>query len=297
MSLRAVIELATTQHGVITVEQAGQAGLPTTTLRRVIAREGWRRLQRGVFALPASQATFAQACQAVLLAAGPNAVLCRRSAGHLFGLLPEPSVVEVFLPESERSPGLHGASVHRTRTLRPGDVVTVDGLRVTSPTRTAIDLAAVLQPEQLRVFLIDGQQRRLLTLDRVDRRVARIGPVRGIGTVRRLVWELHPEQCDSILEVRVRALIRESGLPAPDPSPYPVVVRGRTLHVDIAWPSRRLALEVDGRGHHSSHRQLDTDHRRTNALILAGWRVMRVGWQRLELDPSGFLAELRAAIG
>jgi len=295
-ALRIALELAASQGGVISVDQAIQAGLARSTMRGIVRRQGWRRLHRGVYLLPGAEWGFRQECQAALLAAGPKSVLCRRTVAHIFGLLPKPPFIEVFLPLSERAPALAPVRVCRTGTLRPADLAEMDGLRVTTPTRTVIDLAAVLQPPELRAVLIEAQQKRLITLDRVDRRIDGLGPVRGIGVVRRLVWELHPERCDSILEHRVRALIRGAGLPTPAPQPWPVPAGGRSLRIDIAWPAKRLGLEVDGLAYHSGHADLDRDHRRGNALVLAGWRILRVGWHRVEIDAEGFLADLRAGL-
>lgn len=296
MTLRDLMLLGTQQHGVVSLEQALASGVSRSTLQRLAAREGWRRLQRGVYLLPGADRGLRQECQGALLAAGEHAVLCRRTAAHLYGLLPPPAVVELFLPLAERAPGLTGVRVCRTRTLNTADLAFMDGLRATTPTRTVIDLAAVLEPPELRAVLISARQRRLVDLDRLGRRSEQIGPVRGIGVVRRLLRELHPEWCDSILEERVRDLVRQAGLPPPHPKPFPVETPGRRLHVDIAWPSRRVGIEVDGFAYHSSHAAMERDHRRANALLLAGWRILHVGWQRVESDADTFVAELRAAI-
>lgn len=291
------MELAARQHGVVTVEQAVGLGLSRSTFQRLAQREGWRRIHRGVYLLPGVERTVLQDCQAALLAAGPDSVLCRRTAGSLHGLLPVPPVVELFLPDTERAPVLRGVRVARTRTLLPSDLTVVQGLTVTHAARTAVDLAAVIEPPDLRAYLIGGRQRRLVNLEWVERRAREIGRVRGVGVVKRLAWELHPEHCDSVLEAICRELIRQAGLAVPHAAPYAVRVGGgRVLHIDIAWPEHRVGVEVDGLSYHAGHREMDRDHRRSNALVLAGWRILHVGWHRLERDPEGFLAELRALL-
>lgn len=296
-NLRGLFEIADAQHGVISIDQAERLGIARSSVHDVVHREGWTKLHRGIYLIRGTPRGFRQEAQAALLALGPTAVLCRRTAAHLFGLVAEPEVVEVFIPQEERTRGLRGVRVYRTRTLRLDDLATVDGLRTTAPGRTMIDLAAVLEPPTLRAVLIEARQRRLVDLDRLDRRVAEMGPVRGIGVIRRLIWELHPEQADSILEARARGVIRSAGLPPPAPAPVRVRAGGRTLHVDIGWPAKRVGVEVDGFGYHSSRADLERDHRRANALALAGWTILHVGWERLESDTAGFVTELRAALG
>lgn len=55
-----------------------------------------------------------------------------------------------------------------------------------------------------------------------------------------------------------------------------VVIDGVPVHVDLHLPAFRVAIEVDGRYRHGSEKQLERDTRKTQALVAAGYRVMRV---------------------
>lgn len=289
----ALVDLAHTQHGVVSRAQAAALGVAASTLSDQLLRHRWRRIHPGVFALPGSPQTFRQLVAAALVAAGPAAIACRRTAAHLLGCWPEPEFVELFVPLKQRPPRLRGVRVARTGSLRPRDRSKRDDLRLTTAPRTMIDLAAVVQPSVLRAVLIDARQRRLITYPRVAESLKGLGPLRGIGELRRLLWELDPERCDSVLEALVRELLRRHGIREPHPGPFPVQAGSRTLHVDIAWPGRRVAIEVDGFAYHSKRSELDRDARRHNLLVLAGWRVLRVSWDRVEDDPDGFVREVQ----
>jgi len=289
-------ELALSQHGVVSRSQAAKMGIGAATLHRRVQEQGWRRAYPGVFVMPGAEASFAQRAQAALLVAGPDAVICRRSAAHFLGLLPQPDVIEMFIPLHEKSRHFAGVRCCRTGTLAPRDLTTVRGIRCTTGTRTVIDLAAVVEPLQLRKTLIDARQRRLLNLDQLKGRMAHLGPVRGIGVLKRQLWELEDDRCDSILEDRVRRLLRAAGLPRPHPEPLPVQTAKRVLTVDIAWQRLRVGIEVDGHAYHSSRSDLDRDHRRLNALTLQGWKILRVGWDRVEEDSETFVAEVRSLL-
>lgn len=290
-------DLAQSQHGVISREQAESVGIDPSTLHRQVTARGWRREFPGVFALPAVPRTFAQRAQATVLAAGPEAVVCRRSAAHLLGLLPAPELVEIFVPLHCQARHLPGVRCCRTGTLLPSDLTKLGTIPATTGPRTLIDLAAVVDSVQLRKTLIDARQRRLVTLDRLSRQLEQLGPLRGIGVLRHLVWELADERCDSILEQRVRSLLRTGGLPRPHPEPLAIPMPGRVLHIDIAWPERKVGVEVDGQAFHSSRADLERDHRRLNLLTLHGWKILRVGWGRVEEDPEAFLGEVRLLVG
>jgi very-short-patch-repair endonuclease len=78
----------------------------------------------------------------------------------------------------------------------------------------------------------------------------------------------------------------------------PVVVAGQRFEIDVAFPERRLAIEVDGFAYHSGDERFQRDRTRQNALIAAGWQVLRFTWADLTERPHevvGRVAQLLAA--
>ncbi len=71
----------------------------------------------------------------------------------------------------------------------------------------------------------------------------------------------------------------------------------RRWRFDLAWPARRLAVEVDGGqwmaggGRHNT----DADREKLNAAAIAGWRVLRYSPRQLR-DISRVSEEIRAAL-
>jgi very-short-patch-repair endonuclease len=66
--------------------------------------------------------------------------------------------------------------------------------------------------------------------------------------------------------------------------------------IDIAFPGARLAIEVDGWAWHSDAERFRADRSRHNALVNAGWRVLRFTWHDLTGQPDRVIAEIRAAL-
>jgi very-short-patch-repair endonuclease len=66
--------------------------------------------------------------------------------------------------------------------------------------------------------------------------------------------------------------------------------------LDLAFPGARVLVEVDGWAHHRDLPAFRRDQERQNALVLAGWTVLRVNRHDLEADPDGVLATIRAAV-
>lgn len=78
---------------------------------------------------------------------------------------------------------------------------------------------------------------------------------------------------ESPMETRLRWLLIQAGLPRPEVQVRLYNASARFVgRVDLYYPEARLALEYDGGNHRE--RMVDDD-RRQNALVNAGYRVLR----------------------
>lgn len=161
--------------------------------------------------------------------------------------------------------------------------------------RALLDAAARASRTRLRERLIDGRQRRLLTIAEVAARAAWSHGTPGRGRLLAACRDVDTSGADSVLVAEVERRLRAVGFHL-DVPPRRVEVPGRMLHPDLTVAGLPVAIEVDGFGTHSSRRSLDTDQRKHNAYALAGWIVLRVGWTRLADDWDGFVRELRHAV-
>ena len=115
-------------------------------------------LHRGVYAVGHRPPSPLATAIAAVLACGPDAVLSHRSAAALWRIMPRwPATPEVTTPSKHRLPGIH---VHRSP---HADATIHYGIRVTTPSRTPVDLADVLPPKRLTRALNEAQVHRLVT--------------------------------------------------------------------------------------------------------------------------------------
>jgi very-short-patch-repair endonuclease len=80
-------------------------------------------------------------------------------------------------------------------------------------------------------------------------------------------------------------------LPLPTPN-LAVVVDGQLRLLDVAWGDFMIDLEFDGFDPHMVRDVFDDDRVRQNALVAAGWTVLRVTSRMLEQDPGGLVAKI-----
>jgi very-short-patch-repair endonuclease len=272
---RALSGLAAEQHSLFTRRQALDLGLTARQLGSRLADGVVRRVHRGVYAFASSAATFEQSVMAACLAVGGVAShRCAAALWELRGM--EPSIVEVTVL-SRRTPQLDGVVVHRTIDLAPADIRRRQAIPVVSPARTLLDLGGVA-PRQLEAALDDALIRGLLSLPFLERFLQRSGrrgrP--GTGALRSLVMERLDGKgsTESPLEDELASLLRRHGLPEPLRG-YRLVIQGRTVRLDLAYPVVKLSLEADGRRWHSSRADFQRDRTRANLLAAEGWTVLR----------------------
>lgn len=98
---------------------------------------------------------------------------------------------------------------------------------------------------------------------------------------------------ESPLETAIRLALHDAGVPAPEPQYEVRTDDGYVIaRLDLAWPTRRLALEADGKEPHRQLRPVYTDRWRTNALV--GWQLVRFTWHDVLRRPAYVVATVRA---
>ena len=256
------------------------------------AARPWRRdlrvASRGV-RVPWGEAQPLHHTCALLTGLTPGTVCCLGTAALLWGC-PLPLALQNDLSihlakiAGGSRPVRKGIAGHKMM-LRPTDVGELDGVPVTTPARTWLDLASILGLEDLVVaadHFICSQSRSfgprkeaLCPLNELHRQGLANPGARGIRTARRAL-ELCRVGSDSAPETRLRLAIGRLALPEPV---LGHVVLDRTgwelAWPDLAFPDFKVAGNYDGR-HHLQERQRESDIRRDESLAAIGWTSVTV---------------------
>ena len=111
------------------------------------------------------------------------------------------------------------------------------------------------------------------------------------------VLRLVDARSGSVLESVSRVLFAEAGLPPPLTQFEVRRLDGRLLgRVDFAWLDHRLVVETDGYAFHADRERYRSDRRRTNALVIDGWQVLRFSWEDVMHAPESVVEAVRAAL-
>jgi hypothetical protein len=262
--------------------------------RSELRSTAWRRLFEDVYVcscVPDTHATRAIAAAGTLL---PGAVVSGRSAAVLWGLdvAGERDDVELTVPPGARVTAARGVRVRR-RALAADAVTRRDGVPVTTPVATALDLAAGEAVVDEAVVLVDRLVGRGLTTVTEVRAAAATATGPGSRHARRVV-ALADGLAGSPQETRLRLLFQRSPLPRPVAQHVVRDAAGFVARVDFGWPEQRVAVEYEGRWH-GERQQVAQDRRRLNRLTAAGWTVVFVTAEDLA-EPALLLARVAAAL-
>jgi len=137
-------ERAKLQHGLLTRQDLLAIGYGRRSIQHRVAKGRLHLVTRGVYAVGWQQLTPKRRWMAAVLACGEGAVLSHRSAATLWGMTAgDRGAVDVSVRRrcEHRRVGIRA----RSRPSLPDEDVTVrDGIPVTTPARTLLDLATVV---------------------------------------------------------------------------------------------------------------------------------------------------------
>jgi predicted transcriptional regulator of viral defense system len=164
--LRGLEATAYHQHGYFTTSQARERGISSQLLSHYVRRNRFERVRRGLYRLPGFPRPEDDEMREKWMAVGAEkAVLSHQSALALLDLSDNiPNAVHLLLGRRYR--GLRrppGVVIHTRPDEEEVDTVWREGLRLTPPARTLVDVAGELQPEQLEMAVRQALGRGLLT--------------------------------------------------------------------------------------------------------------------------------------
>jgi hypothetical protein len=270
-----------------TQREAEKIGVSRDELRLLVATDKVRRLQRGAYVAAGVDDTLELRAEAVAKLMPYGTVVCGRTAAWLWGVdalamsstgtLPPIDVMGSAGSARSRRDDTSG----RTGPLLDSDVVELSGVLVTTPARTAADLARLLaRPDALAA--LDA----LMGLPEMSRELVadvlgRFARYRGVIQARELV-DLADPRAESPQESRARLRCVDAGFPCPEPQIDVFDETGDLLaRLDMGWRELLRAMEFDGDEGHSTPAQQAHDQARRERVERRGWGLAIVTSQHV----------------
>jgi very-short-patch-repair endonuclease len=282
----AVRALLARQDGLITVAQAVRRGLPERTLRRW-TQHGWRRPAPRVYLASGHRLSDRARVRTAGLWAGERGTVSGPAAAWWQGLLATaPAQITVTVPRQLGLRGYPGVRVRR-RDLVLADRSRVNGIWCTAVPLTVLETAIVLPDGSA---FLDRALQKHIRFEHVYQAYCRMVGAYGATRIRDLLTAA-ADRADSAAERLMLSILRGAGLTGWE--------LGRPFQrwtIDFAFPDAKLAIEIDGWAWHTDVDRFRSDRRKGNALVGAGWQLLRFTWHDLVYRPHSVVAEIRAAI-
>jgi very-short-patch-repair endonuclease len=293
-SMQRIAAIAERQRGRVTRRQLLAAGISKSAIGRMISRGLLHPEHVGVYTVAhRTPVPFGRETGA-LLACGDRACLSHGSAGAVWGILePDRGAVEVTIVACDSGRRRPEIEVHHSRDLAARDLRVHNGLPLTSPARTLLDLAGRLDRRSLERALDEALVvRKIVSRSQILDILGRANGHAGASMLRALMARRRNSAIThSEAERRCLELIRKAGLPEPQTQ---VTIAG--YKVDLLWPDHRVVFEIDGYGFHTSRLAFDRDRRKDAALKAAAYDPNRLSRDQVMFEPYLAIAAISAAL-
>lgn len=274
-------ELAGGQHGVISRRQLLALGFSARAIDHRLKRGRLHLIAHGVYAVGWPQLTRERRWMAAVLACGAGAALSHLSAAALWEIGQERAdCIDVSVRRrcELRRPGLR---IRGRPTLAPEDVVSKNGIAVTNPVRTLVDLGTELDPTALERAVNEADKHDLIDPERLRSRLDNYIGEPGVRLLRQLLDKRTFRLSDSDLEIHFRPIAAAAGLPPP--------LSKQTVNgweVDFYWPQLGLVVETDGLRYHRTPSTQARDVKRDRTHVIAGMAPLRFTHYEIRHEPG-----------
>jgi REase_MTES_1575 len=273
----------------------GAEALAAKALPERAMRSIYEPVYPGVYCPAGQELSARQRAQAAWLWSRRRAVVAGNSAAALLGAKwVSPSLNADLIHDNRKPPA---RIVIHSDVPASGEVLSVGGIAVTTPARTAFDIGRWTTTRLHAVQRLDALANATdIKIVDVEAVIAEHSGARGLVRLRRLL-PLMDGGCESPQETRTRLALIDAGLPKPQTQ---IRVRdehgGFVARVDMGYEELRVGIEYDGPQHWTDPEQRERDIDRHTALADLGWRIVRVTADLLRYRMGTFIARVVAAL-
>jgi hypothetical protein len=295
-----VVQFLAQHHWVASVEQLRELKVSKSALEHARRTGRVRSPVHGVVVVPGVELSLEGRALLGQLAAGGRAFVSGTTAGALHGLRGMPTtVVEITIRERRTLvPPPNCRLVRTSWIVEERDVIQrEDGIRVASPLRMLFGLAGQFNQHRFERAAEDVWHKGLATPDQAweylqeIRRSGRGGVKRMADWLERAALQARPAQTG--LELDLLAIVERAGLPEPERQHQLQLPSGEVIHLDLAWPAIRLAIEPGHSWWHGGDLGQRRDQARDRGCSAVGWLVVRFD-EHATRRPTATAAELQA---
>jgi len=269
-------------HSIVTSQVLDDAGISEDERRRLVGLGVLARVVDGGYVFGGCEAGELARCAAVC-GSRPHLIVAGPTAGRIWGIRrsPRDDLVHVIAPPASQPCRERWVKPYRTDLVFDDELVTRrDGIRLTSPPRTVVDLTRYVSTSDLSSAIESVIQLGMATPTTLQRTAARLDTP-GRAWVRRFLRTLagrHPgAAAESEWEMRVVNALVARGVHDLERQVEAVLPGYGRVRFDAAIRDLKWALEIDVHPAHLSVEGASKDKRRDRKADAAGWSPVGPG--------------------
>ena len=252
----------------------GSEAIDRGLLRKHELRSHYRAVFPNVYAPRDAALTLRQRAKAGWLWSHRQGIIAGLTASALHGAkwVDDAAPIELIWPNARPARGLRTYDMR----LRSGEFSDMNGMRVTTPSRTGFDIARRRRLDAAIANLDALGNATGLSAQQVLRVASKHRGSRGLRQLAN-VLDLYDPGAASPKETWLRLLVIRADYPRPQ-TQIPVLSadRSRRYYLDMGWEELMLAVEYDGEQHRIDPVQYAYDIQRSEDLEALGWTRLRV---------------------
>jgi very-short-patch-repair endonuclease len=263
-------------------------GFSDDAIKHRVRRGRLHPVVRGVYAVGRRHLSREGRWMAAVLACGPGAALSHRSAAAFWGFGSEHSAyIDVSLRRNSEV-RLRGVRCHRRPTLSPEAITKRQGIPLTQPVQTFLDLVPMTGTRDLERAVNEADKRDVIDSDALRKALDAHAGEPGVRPLRRILDKHTFRLSDDELERLFRPLAAAAGLTVPLTKQMVT-----EFEVDFFWPDLGLVVETDGWRYHRTPAAQSRDALRFQEHTAAGLTPLRFSHWQVKYEPRHVLDVLR----
>jgi hypothetical protein len=277
-------ELAAGQLDLVSRWQLLDERVPLWFIEDRVADGRWRQVFDGVYATNLAPLTLQQTRLAATLTA-PDTFLSHASAADEWGIRRWRGGFEIVSRPGNGGPRRYGDILVCRSSRLDGNITDHNGIPITTPERTLIDLAAVLKQHEITRATREALRLKLTTPAKLAAALLRHRGARGtahLWELQRRYAPLNLHRSKSDAESYAQELIQAAGHPTPEIN---IDIAGD--EADLVWHDHKRIVEIDGPQFHLFEEE---DARKQRVWEAAGYTVRRISSDDVYAKPQKLLA-------
>ncbi len=272
----------------------GTDALAAGVVTRHRLRTDFEMVHRNVYIRRGQKLTPVTRAVAAWLWSGRTATVAGLSAAalHRTAWIDDWLPAELNRPSRDKARGI----ILRSDTLDDDETCVRDGIRMTTPARTAFDLGRRKGLTAAAIRLDALMHATEVKAADVELLADRHRGARGLVQLRR-VLHLADGGAESPYETKTRLVLVGGGLPRPDTQIEVLNEWGAVMaRIDMGWEEWKVGVEFDGAQHWTDPAQRSRDIDRLAELEARGWAIIRVSADMLRRRPHVVVARVHRAL-